>query len=91
MVGEVEDEAEFRLKILFPIISSRMQRIIMIRQPRNQISTAVMVLAGGMVDLVVVMMLSMIMVTSSWRVSLRRGWGRRKESQERVVRMVEGR
>ena len=87
----VEGEVVGRLKVLLVKTSSRIQRIIMTRQPRNQISTAVMVLAGGMVDLVVPMMLSMIMVTSSWRVSLTRGWGRRNASQERVVRMVEGR
>ena len=54
-------------------------------------NTAVIVLVGGISLLVVLMMLSMMMVMTSWRVSLTRGWGRRKESQERVVRMVDGR
>ena len=80
-----------RLNVDLSRMSSMMQSNIMMRQPRNQISTAVMVLAGGISLLVVLMMLSMMMVMTSWRVSLTRGWGRRKESQERVVRMVDGR
>ena len=80
-----------RLNVDLSRMSSMMQSNIMMRQPRNQISTAVIVLAGGISFLVVLMMLSMIMVMRSWRVSLTRGWGRRKESQERVVRMVDGR
>ena len=35
------------------------------RQPRSQISTAVMVLAGGVADLVMVNMLSRTMVTTN--------------------------
>ena len=80
-----------RLKVDLSKMSSMMQSNIMMRQPRNQISTAVISLVGGIWLLVVLMMLSMMMVMTSWRVSLTRGWGRRKESQERVVRMVEGR
>ena len=80
-----------RLNVDLSRMSSMMQSNIMMRQPRNQISTAVIVLAGGISLLVVLMMLSMMMVMTSWRVSLTRGWGRRKESQERVVRMVDGR
>ena len=80
-----------RLKVDLSKMSSMMHRSIMMRQPRNQISTAVMVLAGGISLLVVLMMLSMMMVMTSWRVSLMRGCGRRNESQESVVRMVDGR
>ena len=80
-----------RLKVDLSKMSSMMQSNIMMRQPRNQISTAVISLVGGIWLLVVLMMLSMMMVMTSWRVSLTRGWGRRKESQERVVRMVDGR
>ena len=89
VVEEVEEVG--RLKVDLSKMSSMMQSNIMMRQPRNQISTAVIVLAGGIWLLVVLMMLSMMMVMTSWRVSLMRGLGRRKESQESVVRMVDGR
>ena len=62
---EEEAEDEDRLNVWLPNMSSRIQRIIIMRQPKNQISTAVMVLAGGMVDLVVWIMLSMIVVIRS--------------------------
>ena len=61
------------------------------RQPSSQISTAVIVLAGGVADLVMVSMLSRTIVTTSSTERRSRGGDSRYDSQEMATRMEEGR
>ena len=73
------------------INSSRMLMMMTNRQPSSQISTAVIVLAGGVADLVMVSMLSRTIVTTSSTERRSRGWDSRYDSQEMATRMEEGR
>ena len=72
-------------------MSSRMLMIMSRRQPRSQMSRALMLLEGGAEDLVMETMLRRMMMISSWRQRRSNTWGTRKESQEMMARRVEGR